>query len=69
MSDSTGNRPGRGVYVCRDLGGEYATVVVGAGMDEREEVAKLIRRLGWELLEITDALTPARLRREVWKST
>jgi len=63
------NRPGRGVYVCRDRDGEYATVVVGTGMDERKEVTALIRRLGWELLEITDALTPARLRREVWKST
>ena len=63
------HRPGRGVYVCRDLDGEYATVVVGAGLEEREEVAALIRRLGWELLDITDALTPGMLRRENWRTT
>lgn len=63
------HRPGRVVYICRDLDGEWATVLASAGRKEREEVAALIARLGWELVDITDALTPGMLRRETWRST
>jgi hypothetical protein len=56
------------VYICRDLHGEWATVVVGTNPEERSEVRALIERLGWDMVDVTNALTVGMLRREGWRT-